>query len=263
MTICRIATFLLPLAVFLAAVPALADCLPRFRVDADCSKATTLEECACACEGLVPPDMDHDDYLPLIQAYNACLQKAYRSFRFPDYWYGGFSRDDRYRSLFLHTVLMPSVSQGTFSSCEGRDIPMPVLAEVWENGMIVEFMAVSKAAWVDARIDLGYGYDSKEMLDIGYFTKFGNEFYRDVIIDSSRIYISPMNCYESPKKERKRAVTAKTFTLATPEILSEYVIPVPSGDRVIEARFERVLWAAFGGWHTSAHPGYQPFYEPD
>lgn len=228
--------------------------LPFYAEAKDCQNAKSLDECAEVCADVYPPEMDYGGgpYAPFIKRYNDCLKKAFKTYRLPQFWFSSYPQSDRYRSMFLTNVLDPVASLSKFSSCEGKNIAMPVVMEIWESGMIAQYIAITNKNWVYLSI-ASSGVSEGAWINIGTLSGNQTKFYRNVIMSAHDVYISPMNNYERPKLETASLKNGLFLGFYDEDVDTEldYILPVPSETANVLSPFGQVLWSGFDQKRTS------------
>ncbi|MBQ9396078.1 MAG: SUMF1/EgtB/PvdO family nonheme iron enzyme [Proteobacteria bacterium] len=213
----------------------------------DCKDAGTLSECTSVCDDYVPPEIDFTPpFSKYLKRYNDCLKKAYKTFRYPKYWFSDYSQKDRYRSMFLKNLFEPAVSKGRMSSCEGKNLPMPVLIEEWEGGMMTRVVGISNNKWIKFNIP---GISEKEGVTMGTISGNQTKYYESVNVDSY-IYTQPMNIGEEPELKTYTVESGESFEFSYDDALhfEDFYpshLPVPSDKINAVNEFGLVVWSGF------------------
>ena len=213
----------------------------------DCKDAQTLTDCYRACQDVEPPEIDfRPPWSQYLNRYNDCLRKAYKTYRFPTYWFSGDALKDRYRGMFLKNLLSPAVSPGRASSCEGKNLPMPVLIEEWESGMLTRVVGVSRNKWINIYIP---GITDSEGLSMGTISGNQNRYYEDVNVGYA-IYTRPMNVGEEPELYTETTKNGEPFRFSFDGMIripgvDISSLPIPSDDIIAVNEYGFVLWSGF------------------
>ncbi len=216
----------------------------------DCSKAKSLAECRRVCDPYEPPEIDFTPpFSTFEKRYDDCLKKAYSTYRFPKFWFSDYKQRDRFRAMFLKNLLDPAVSESRFSSCEGKDVPMPALIEIWEFGMLKRIIGISSHKWIDYEMPQN---NHDDYLYLGTVSGNKSTYYSEVIVASGSIYSEPMNIYEPPSLKTVDISPDSPFDLTWyPNELDERIyqliqtLMVPSNNLNMRSAFGQVVWSGF------------------